>query len=66
MVKTLWFRGCALRKFHVHDRWSKHASLRLRVIVGPNACDQSPFCALHTFLVKVQMNAGYIHANMHA
>ena len=39
--------------------------IRLRVMEGPNARDQIPFCALHTFLLKVQMDAGYIHA-MHA
>ena len=32
--------------------------IRLRVIQGPNARDQSAF---HTFLVEVQTNAGYIH-----
>ena len=36
--------------------------IRLRVIKGPNACDQSAFCAFHKFLVEVQTNASYIHA----
>ena len=32
--------------------------IRLRVIEGTSACDQSAFCAyFHTFLVEVQMNA---------
>ena len=29
---------------------------------GPNANDQIAFFAFHSFLVEVQMNAGYIHA----
>ena len=29
---------------------------------GPNTRDQIAFCAFHSFLVKVQTNAGYIHA----
>ena len=36
--------------------------IRLRMIEGRNARDQSAFCAFHTFLVEVQTNAGYIHA----
>ena len=32
------------------------------VVEGPNARDQSAFCAFHTFLMEVQTNAGYIHA----
>ena len=39
--------------------------IRIRVIEGPNMHDQSVFCAFHTFLVEVQMNADYIDA-MHA
>ena len=35
--------------------------IRLRVIKGPNARDQIAFCAFHSFLMEVQMNAGYIH-----
>ena len=34
----------------------------LRVIGGPNARNQIAFCAFHSFLVEVQMNAGYIQA----
>ena len=29
---------------------------------GPNANDQIAFFAVHSFLVEVKMNAGYIHA----
>ena len=29
--------------------------------LGPNAPDQMAFSAFHSFLVEVQMNAGYIH-----
>ena len=52
----------ALRKFHVTD--SQTSMIRLRVTEGSNARDQIVFyfCAFHTFLVEVQMNAGYIHA----
>ena len=36
--------------------------IRLGVMVGPNARDQIAFRAFHTFLLEVQMDAGYIHA----
>ena len=36
--------------------------IRLRVMEDPNARDQIAFCAFHTFLLEVQMDAGYIHA----
>ena len=36
--------------------------IKLLVIEGPNARDQSAFCVFHTFLWEVQINAGYIHA----
>ena len=36
--------------------------IRFCVIEGANVRDQIVFCAFHTFLVEVQMNAGYIHA----
>ena len=49
----LLLQRCALVKTRV---------IRLRVIEGPNACDQSAFCVFHTFLWEVQKNAGYIHA----
>ena len=39
--------------------------IRIRVIEGPNVHDQIALCAFYSFLVEVQMNAGYIHA-MHA
>ena len=35
--------------------------IRFRVIEGPNTRDQSAFSAFHSFLVEVQMIAGYIH-----
>ena len=35
--------------------------IRLRVIEGPNTRDQIVLCAFHSFLVEIQMNAGYIH-----
>ena len=59
----LLLRG-ALRKFH---GWKivKTLAIRLRVIKdlkGPNARDQIAFCAFYSFLVEVQMKAGYIHA----
>ena len=34
--------------------------IRLRVIEGSNVGDQIPLCTFHSFLVEVQMNAGYI------
>ena len=39
--------------------------IRLQVIERLKARDQIVFCAFHSFLVEVQMNAGYIHT-MHA
>ena len=35
-------------------------TLRVKHVGSPNACDQSAFCAFHTFLVEIQTNAGYI------
>ena len=35
--------------------------IRLRVTEGPNTPDKIAFCASHSFLVKIQTNAGYIH-----
>ena len=35
--------------------------IRLQVIERLKARDQIVFCAFHSFLVEVQMNAGYIH-----
>ena len=40
--------------------------IRLRVIEGPNARDQTTFCVFNTFLEEVQTNAGYIHATRDA
>ena len=37
--------------------------IKLRVKEGPNARDQIPFPAFHSFLVEVQTNAGYIRDN---
>ena len=34
--------------------------IRLLVIELPNVCGQIVFYAFHSFLVEVQMNAGYI------
>ena len=39
--------------------------IRLPVIECPNISNQIALCAFHSFLVEVQINAGYIHA-MHA
>ena len=49
------------RKFHVIDGQNMRFTIRLWVIESPNASDQIAFCAFHSFLVEVQMNAGYIH-----
>ena len=51
---------CALRKFHVTD--DQTCMIRVRVIKGPKAHDQTTLCAFHSFLVEVQTNAGYIRA----
>ena len=55
--KTLLLQRCALRKFLVTD--GRNTRIRLRVIEGPNARDQTALCAFHSFLVEVQKNAGY-------
>ena len=52
----LLLHRCALRKFHVTD------SQNTRDQITSDARDQNAFCALHSFLVEVQMNAGCIHA----
>ena len=36
--------------------------IRVRGVEGRNARDRIAFCAFHSFLVKVQTNAGYINA----
>ena len=40
----------------------KACMIRLRGVEGQDAHDQIAFFAFHSFLVEVQMNAGYIHA----
>ena len=54
---------CALHKFHVRD--DQTCVIRVQVIKGPKAHDQTALCAFHSFLVEVQTNAGYIHATYH-
>ena len=58
--QNAFLQRCALRTF----LWQmvKTRVIRLRVIEGPNARDQSAFYAFLTFLVEFQRNAGYIHA----
>ena len=58
--KTLLLQRCALPKFHVMD--GPNTRNRFRVKEEPNASDVIAFCELHSFLVEVQTNAGYIHA----
>ena len=58
--QTLLLKRCALHKFRVTDVQNTRM-IRLRVIKGPNTRDQGAFCAFHTFLVEVQINAGYIY-----
>ena len=43
-------------------RFCSNAVIRGREVQGRSARDQIAFHALHTFLVEVQTNAGYIHA----
>ena len=50
---------CALRKFHL--KAGQNSVIRLRVIEGPYARHQIAFWAFHSFFVRVQMNAGYLH-----
>ena len=52
------------KRFCVSFTWQmvKTRVIRLLVIEGPSARDQSAFCAFHTFLMEVQTNAGYILA----
>ena len=57
--KTL-FQCFALRKVHVID--GQNTRDQITSDQGPNANDQIAFFAFHSFLVEVQMNAGYIHA----
>ena len=46
----------------VRGRKKSPTVIRLQVIEGPNVPDHIGFCALHSFLVEDQTNAGYIHA----
>ena len=50
--------------FWVHFTWQmiKTRVIRLCGVEGRDMHDQIAFCAFHSFLVEVQMNAGYIHA----
>ena len=57
-------RFCSNAVLCVSFTWQmvKTRVIRLRGVEGRNARDQIAFCAFHSFLVEVQMNAGYIHA----
>ena len=59
-----WKRFWTSAVLCVSVRWQmvKKRVIRLRMIDGRKARDQSAFCAFHTFLVEVQTNAGYIRA----
>ena len=56
-VKTLLLHRCALRKFHV----TNSQNTRDQITSDTNARDQIELGAFLSFLVEVQMNAGYIH-----
>ena len=56
-VKTLLLHRCALRKFHV----TNSQNTRDQITSASNARDQIELGAFVSFLVEVQMNAGYIH-----
>ena len=56
-VKTLLLHRCALRKFHV----TNSQNTRDQITSASNARDQIELGAFLSFLVEVQMNAGYIH-----
>ena len=58
-VKTLLLQCFALRKVHVID--GQNTRDQITSDQGPNANDQIAFFAFHSFLVEVQMKAGYIH-----
>ena len=55
--KTLKFQCFALRKVHVID--GQNTRDQITSDQGPSANDQIAFFAFHSFLVEVQMNAGY-------
>ena len=59
-VKTLLVQRCVLLKFHITE--GQNTRDLITSDQGPNANDQIAFFAFHSFLVEVQMNAGYIHA----
>ena len=56
-IKTLLLHRCALRKFHV----TNSQNTRDQITSASNARDQIELGAFLSFLVEVQMNAGYIH-----
>ena len=47
---------CFAYKFH-----GQNTRDQIMSDISPNVCDQSAFCAFHTFLVEVQTYACYIH-----
>ena len=57
-------RFCSNAVLCISFTWQmvKTRVIRIRVIEGPNVHDQIALCAFYSFLVEVQMNAGYIHA----
>ena len=59
-----WKINASIAVLCVSFTWQmmKTRVIRLRGIKGRNARDQIAFCALHSFLVEVQTNAGRIHA----
>ena len=62
-IQTLLLQRCALHKFHVTD--GQNTGDQIMRVESQNAHDQIAFCSFYSFLVKVQMNTGYIHV-MHA
>ena len=57
-------RFCSNAMLCISFTWQmvKTRVIRIQVIEGPNVHDQIALCAFYSFLVEVQMNAGYIHA----
>ena len=55
-------RFCSNAVLGVNFTWQivKTRVIRLREIEGSNVRDQIALCAFHSFLVEVQINAGYI------
>ena len=54
----LLLQNCSLPRFHVTD--GQNTRDQITRVEGRKAHDQIAFCALHSFLMAVQMNAGYI------